>query len=171
MIQALLAPVLTTLASSGLTLLAEVIKVKGKQVVEDKLGMKIPDEVEQLTPEIIYGLKIAEMEHEEALQELLLKEYELDIALESTSSVAVTERWKYDMTSDSWLSKNVRPFVLLALLSFLFIFAILSAFGVAPDPIYVELLKVWGGLALSAYFICRTHEKVKKTKGENNETK
>ena len=27
----------------------------------------------------------------------------------------VTERWKYDMQSDSWLSKNIRPMVLIYL--------------------------------------------------------
>lgn len=62
-----LAPILTSLASSGLSVLAGAIQAKGKEVIEDKLGVKIPDSAEQLTPELIQELKIKEMEHEEFL--------------------------------------------------------------------------------------------------------
>lgn len=38
-----------------------------------------------------------------------------------SEDIAITDRWKADMVSDSWLSKNTRPMVLLALFLFLFI--------------------------------------------------
>ena len=41
----------------------------------------------------------------------------------------LTERLKADMGSDSWLSKNIRPLALIAILSGYFVFAMMSAFG------------------------------------------
>ena len=35
----------------------------------------------------------------------------------------VTDRWKSDMGSDSWLSKNIRPMTLIAILCAYFVFA------------------------------------------------
>lgn len=44
-------------------------------------------------------------------KELALKEIEKDIAIEQE----ITKRWDADVHSDSWLSKNIRPMVLLYL--------------------------------------------------------
>ena len=38
---------------------------------------------------------------------------EIFIKAEADMQKNVTERWKSDMASDSWLSKNVRPLVLI----------------------------------------------------------
>jgi len=75
----LLIPLFTSLASNGLGLLSSAIQAKGKEVIEEKLGIKIPDDPEKLTPEIIEKLKIAEMEHEEVLIELSIKKAEQTI--------------------------------------------------------------------------------------------
>jgi len=41
----------------------------------------------------------------------------------------VTERWKSDDATDSWLAKNIRPLSLVAIFVGYFLFALMSAFG------------------------------------------
>ena len=60
----------------------------------------------------------------------------------------------------SWLSKNIRPMTLIAILSGYFIFAFMSAFGHNTNERYVELLGQWGMLIMSFYFGGRTLEKI-----------
>jgi hypothetical protein len=72
----------------------------------------------------------------------------------------LTDRLKADMASDSWLSKNIRPMTLIAILSGYFVFAMMSAFGIDTNERYVELLGQWGMLIMSFYFGGRTLEKV-----------
>jgi hypothetical protein len=72
----------------------------------------------------------------------------------------VSERWKADLGSDSWLSKNVRPMTLVALLIAYFVFATASAFGIEVTQAYVELLGQMIMLIVSAYFGGRTLEKI-----------
>jgi len=72
----------------------------------------------------------------------------------------VTERLKADMGSDSWLSKNIRPMTLIAILLGYFTFATMSAFGKNANEAYVELLGQWGMLIMSFYFGGRTLEKI-----------
>jgi hypothetical protein len=79
----------------------------------------------------------------------------------------VSERWKADLGSDSWLSKNVRPMTLVALLVAYFIFATASAFDIVVKPAYVELLGQMIMLIVSAYFGGRTLEKIMEMKTKN----
>jgi hypothetical protein len=79
----------------------------------------------------------------------------------------VSERWKADLGSDSWLSKNVRPMTLVALLVAYFIFATASAFGIEVTQAYVELLGQMIMLIVSAYFGGRTLEKIMDKKAKN----
>ena len=72
----------------------------------------------------------------------------------------ITDRWKADMASDSWLSKNIRPGTLLYILTAYLIFAGLSAAGIQVQEAYVNLLGQWGMLVMTAYFGGRTVEKV-----------
>ena len=72
----------------------------------------------------------------------------------------LTDRLKADMASDSWLSKNIRPMTLIAILTGYFVFAMMSAFGVDTNQRYVELLGQWGMLIMSFYFGGRTLEKI-----------
>jgi len=101
-------------------------------------------------------------------EEKLLIKKQIQEILEKADSDAqeqVTERWKADMASDSFLSKNIRPLVLVFLT---FVFTILAffdgnigGFQVAEQyvPIFQSLLiTVYG-----AYFVCRTWEKNKKS--------
>ena len=72
----------------------------------------------------------------------------------------LTDRLKADMGSDSWLSKNIRPMTLIAILTGYFIFALMSAFDRDTNERYVELLGQWGMLIMSFYFGGRTLEKI-----------
>ena len=78
----------------------------------------------------------------------------------------VSERWKADLGSDSWLSKNVRPMTLVALLVAYFIFATASAFDIVVKQAYVELLGQMIMLIVSAYFGGRTLEKIMEMKAK-----
>jgi len=77
----------------------------------------------------------------------------------------VTERWKLDMASDSFLSKNIRPLVLIYLT---FIFTVLSFFdgniaGFKVDEAYVPIFQSLLITVYGAYFVGRTWEKNKKS--------
>jgi hypothetical protein len=80
--------------------------------------------------------------------------------LYKTEQAGVSERWDADMSSDSWLSKNIRPMALVAIFVGYFVFAMMSAFGYNAQASYVELLGQWGMLVMSAYFGGRTLEKI-----------
>lgn len=83
----------------------------------------------------------------------------------------LTKRQQADMISDSWLSKNIRPMTLIAILSGYFVFALMSAFGMDTNTKYVELLGQWGMLIMSFYFGGRTLEKIMDMKAKSkNET-
>jgi len=73
---------------------------------------------------------------------------------------AVTDRWKADMGSDSWLSKNIRPMALIAIFMAYFLFTAMSAFGYNAQESYVNLLGSWGQIVFLAYFGGRTVEKL-----------
>ena len=77
----------------------------------------------------------------------------------------VTERWKADMSSDSWLSKNIRPMALVAIFTGYFTFAMMSAFGYNANENYVELLGQWGIIIFGAYFSSRGIEKIVELRG------
>ena len=76
----------------------------------------------------------------------------------------VIERWKVDMTSDSWLSKNIRPLVLIFLVTstilLIFIDAGLLKFEVKSS--WVDLLQLVLITVIGAYFGGRSLEKVKQ---------
>jgi hypothetical protein len=72
----------------------------------------------------------------------------------------LTERLKFDMASDSWLSKNIRPLTLVYILVAYMALAILDAALVDIADSFVELLGQWGMLVMSFYFGGRTLEKI-----------
>ena len=71
-----------------------------------------------------------------------------------------TDRWQADMSSDSWLSKNIRPMALIAIFVAYFLFTMMSAFGYNAQESYVNLLGSWGQIVFLAYFGGRTAEKI-----------
>lgn len=83
----------------------------------------------------------------------------------------LTARLQADMASDSWLSKNIRPMTLIAILAGYFIFAGLSAAKIDVNTEYVQLLGQWGMLIMSFYFGGRTLEKIMDMKKEKDAAK
>ena len=116
------------------------------------VGMKI---VDKFFPDPEQKAK-AQLELMKMQQEGDFKKIEADIV----EAQELTKRQQADMLSDSWLSKNIRPMTLIAILSGYFIFAMMSAFGMNAHQAYVELLGQWGMLIMSFYFGGRTLEKI-----------
>jgi hypothetical protein len=80
--------------------------------------------------------------------------------LYETEQNNLSDRHKADMSSDSWLSKNIRPMTLVAIFVGYFVFAMMSAFNYNANEAYVTLLGQWGMLVMSFYFGGRTLEKI-----------
>jgi len=76
----------------------------------------------------------------------------------------VSERWKVDMNSDSWLSKNIRPLVLIFLVvaTVLMIFIDAGVLTFEVKDTWVDLLQLVLITVIGAYFGGRSLEKVKK---------
>ena len=76
----------------------------------------------------------------------------------------ITSRWEADLKSDSWLSKNVRPLVLIFLIvcTMLLIFIDAGALKFNVKDSYIELLQLVLITVIGAYFGGRSLEKVKK---------
>ena len=72
----------------------------------------------------------------------------------------LTQRMQADMSSDSWLSKNIRPMTLIYILVSYLVLAILDAAALDIADAFVELLGQWGMLVMSFYFGGRTLEKI-----------
>ena len=95
------------------------------------------------------------------IQELLEK-------ADQDAQTQITERWKLDMQSDSFLSKNIRPLVLIYLTV---IFTVLAFFdgnvgGFQVDEDYIPIFQSLLITVYGAYFVGRTWEKAKKS-GDN----
>jgi hypothetical protein len=83
----------------------------------------------------------------------------------------ITKRWEADMSSDSWLSKNIRPLALIAIFTAYFLFTAMSAFGYNAEENYVNLLGSWGQIVFLAYFGGRTVEKCIEMKSKEKDAK
>jgi len=160
----IVASLLGTLAQNGLGLLSSAIQAKGKEVVENAFGVKISDNP---SPEEVTKLRQLQNDHEERLIELGIMKAQAELEELKVFALAsqnednnVSDRWKADMGSDSWLSKNIRPMSLVAIFVGYFIFAMMSAFGYNANESYVQLLGQWGMLIMGAYFGGRTIEKL-----------
>jgi hypothetical protein len=92
-----------------------------------------------------------------------------DIQADINEAQELTKRAQADMASDSWLSKNIRPMTLIAILAGYFVFAMMSAFNMDTNTKYVELLGQWGMLIMSFYFGGRTLEKIIDMKSKGKE--
>ena len=76
----------------------------------------------------------------------------------------ITDRWKADMNSDSWLSKNVRPLVLIFLVvsTVLMIFIDAGTINFTVEEKWTDLLQLVLITVIGAYFGGRSFEKSKK---------
>ena len=127
------------------------------------VGMKILDKViPDPAQKAEAQAKLLELQQQGRLAEL---------QADSVEAQELTKRQQSDMASDSWLSKNIRPMTLIAILAGYFIFAMMSAFDMDTNSKYVELLGQWGMLIMSFYFGGRTLEKIIDMKEKNKDAK
>ena len=93
---------------------------------------------------------------------------EIFIRAEADMQKNVSERWRYDMESDSWLSKNVRPLVLVFLIinTMILIFVEAGVISFEVKGEWISLLQVVLLTVIGAYFGGRSIEKVNKTKNK-----
>jgi hypothetical protein len=102
--------------------------------------------------------KEEKLEAQRLIQEILEK-------ADSEAQQQVTDRWEADMKSDSFLSKNIRPMVLVFLTVIFSILAFfdgnIGEFKVAEE--YVPIFQVLLMTVYGAYFVGRTWEKTKIT--------
>lgn len=127
------------------------------------VGMKILDKViPDPAQKAEAQAKLLELQQQGRLAEL---------QADSVEAQELTKRQQADMASDSWLSKNIRPMTLIAILAGYFIFAMMSAFHLDTNSKYVELLGQWGMLIMSFYFGGRTLEKIIDMKEKNKDAK
>ena len=101
--------------------------------------------------------KEEKLEAERKVKELI-SNYEIEMEKN------ITERWKMDMQSDSWLSKNIRPLVLVFLVvsTVLLIFIDAGAISFIVQDKWTDLLQLVLITVIGAYFGGRSLEKVKK---------
>ena len=92
-------------------------------------------------------------------KEMLIKELEQDVI----EMQEVTKRWQSDMSSNSWLSSNIRPLSLAFLTLALFIYVILdsSLDSFKIDEQWISLLGNLLMLVYGGYFGARTLEKIR----------
>ena len=126
--------------------LAALFEVGGKLI--DKL---IPDPEAKAKAQIELGKMVQDGELAKMANDTKLYEVEQE---------NITERWRSDMGSDSWMSKNIRPMALIAIFVAFFLFTMMSAFGYNAQESYVQLLGQWGQIIFLAYFGGRTVEKL-----------
>jgi hypothetical protein len=109
---------------------------------------------------VIDNLHTSEEEKLEA--ERKIKEVIANYEVEMEKSI--TSRWEADLKSDSWLSKNVRPLVLVFLIvcTMLLIFIDAGALNFEVKSSWVDLLQLVLITVIGAYFGGRSLEKVKK---------
>lgn len=132
---------------------------QGKQVAPEILTMAGTitgiDSLKELANKIEGDTQLSETD-----KQILLEELRYDM-LEMQET---TKRWQYDMQSDSWLSKNIRPLSLAFLTLTLFIYIILdsSIQGFKIDPNWIDLLSSLLLLVYGGYFGMRSAEKITK---------
>lgn len=76
----------------------------------------------------------------------------------------VTDRWQSDMKSDSWLSKNIRPMVVIFIYvaTVLLIFIDSGSIKFNVKPAWVDMLQLVLPVVTGAYFGGRSVEKIKR---------
>jgi hypothetical protein len=110
----------------------------------------------------------AKAEAQQKLLELQAQGRLAELQADSIEAQELTKRQQADMSSDSWLSKNIRPMTLIAILVGYFVFAMMSAFGANANEKYVELLAQWGMLIFTFYFGGRSLEKIIDMRSKSN---
>tara|TARA_R110001592_G_scaffold118547_1_gene320959 strand:+ start:323 stop:739 length:417 start_codon:yes stop_codon:yes gene_type:complete len=105
----------------------------------------------------LHTSKEEKLEAEQKIKELIAS-YEVQMEKE------ISSRWNADMKSDSWLSKNVRPLVLVFLVvsTVLLMFIDAGVINFVVEAKWTDLLQLVLITVIGAYFGGRSLEKTKK---------
>lgn len=135
--------ILAPLLGAGLNLVANAVQAKGKQWVEQKLGVELkPD----MSSEDLAKVQIAQMEHEEELLRLRLEENKLDLEelglrLQDTDSARDREKVIATSKDAPWLNKVITPILALAILLLAFVLFGVVMFDSTPvEPSRKDIL-------------------------------
>jgi len=154
-------------------------KKKRKKFKETKVGIflkekapKILDSIGDILPNNgVYGVVKNLISQDEKMspqdKDLALKMIDQDMA----EMNSVSERWQYDMQSDSWLSKNTRPLTLIYLTVCMTLFIIFDSIHMLFDmkAAWIDLLQTLLVTVYVAYFGSRGAEKVFINKNKNKQ--
>jgi len=130
-----------------MSILASIFSGGAKELVEG-VGGVIDD---------LHTSKEEKLEAEQKIKELVA-------SYQTTLEKEISSRWDSDMKSDSWLSKNVRPLVLIFLViaTVLLIFIDAGAINFTVEAKWTDLLQLVLITVIGAYFGGRSLEKTKK---------
>ena len=105
----------------------------------------------------LHTSKVEKLEAEQKIKEIVA-------SYQATLEKEISSRWEADMKSDSWLSKNVRPLVLIFLVisTVLLIFIDAGAINFVVEAKWTDLLQLVLITVIGAYFGGRSLEKTKK---------
>jgi len=141
-----------------------------KKFKETKVGIflkekapKILDSIGDILPNNgVYGVVKNLISQDDEIapkdKELALKLIDQDIA----EMNSISERWQYDMKSDSWLSKNTRPLTLIYLTVCMTLFIVFDSINLLfeMNAAWIDLLQTLLVTVYVAYFGSRGAEKV-----------
>lgn len=107
-----MAPIVASLLANGLSLLGNAVLAKGKEAVEARFGIALPDGDKPLPPEVVVQLKQLEMQHEQSLIEAGIRQHEAELAetkayLADTASARDMNTRINESENAEWLPKNI----------------------------------------------------------------
>ena len=160
MVPLILAPILGKLAENGLHLLADAVTAKGKEVIEEKLGVSLDKSVE--SQEGLLKLKALEFQHEEFLLTAAQKKAETDLELEKLAYDDMADARDANVkiqTSDhsSYLAKNAAYWIDLFVVLATFGMAYLIIFQSVPDANKEIFYTAFGSLLTICLTIVQFH--------------
>lgn len=102
-------------------------------------------------------------------KKIILEQIELD----KIEMQEISKRWEADMESDSWASKNIRPYSVVGTLIFTFIMILIdsSIKSFIVKEHWVDLLVTILMIMITAYFGSRGYEKIKGVAGKTKSNK
>ena len=152
-----------------------------KKFKETKVGVflkekapKILDGIGNILPDngvygVVKNLITTDKEMTPADKETAMKLLEMDMA----EMQSISDRWQYDMKSDSWLSKNTRPLTLIYLTLCMTLYIVLDSLQIVFDmkDAWIDLLQTLLVTVYVAYFGSRGAEKVFINKNKKEDRK
>lgn len=145
----------TTRVGDSLRWLVDAGKKVGPEILDIAGNITGIDALEKLGQKIKGSNELSETD-----KKILLEQLELD----KEEFKSISDRWQSDMTSDSWLSKNTRPLMLIYLTFITTVYVLLDSAEIAfkVDDVWIDLLKNLLITIYVAYFGSRGFEKFSK---------